>query len=112
MENKYCLVTTANGSAGEVELLARTLVERKLTACMQVLPITSIYYWKEKLEHAPETLLLIQTQTRLYPQMKQALRELHPYNLPEILQLPIQTGLPAYLEWMDAACEGEENGNT
>ncbi len=83
------------------EELATTLVDERLAACINVLPgIRSIYHWEGKRETADETLLLIKTHHRAYPELERRIRELHPYELPEIIAVPVENGLPAYLDWI------------
>ena len=81
--------------------LARTLVERRLAACANVLNgCTSIYRWKGTLEQAEEFPVLIKTRAVRYEELEAAIRELHPYELPEIVAVPAVRGLPDYLEWV------------
>jgi periplasmic divalent cation tolerance protein len=81
--------------------LARALVERRLAACVNVLAgCTSVYRWKGAIESADEVPVLIKTRLSLYPQVEQAIRELHPYELPEIVVLPLHGGLQGYLDWV------------
>jgi len=101
MISKYCVVTCAAGSRAEAGRLADLLVERRLAACVQIVDIASTYSWKGKLEHTQECLLLIKTTAACYPQVESALRENHSYELPEIVQIPIENGLPDYLKWID-----------
>jgi periplasmic divalent cation tolerance protein len=83
--------------------LARTLVERRLAACVNVLgAATSIYRWKGAVESAQEVPVLIKTRTVLYDEVEAAIRELHAYELPEIIAVPVARGLPDYLEWVTA----------
>jgi len=83
--------------------VAHRLVERRLAACVNVLaPCTSVYRWQEKLETAAEVPILIKTTAARYPALEQALRELHPYELPDIVAVPIRDGLAGYLQWVAA----------
>lgn len=83
------------------EKIAEHLVTHKLAACVNVLaPCTSIYHWQGKIEHAQEIPLIIKTTTRNYPAVEQAIQALHPYELPEIIHVPVTGGLPAYLTWL------------
>lgn len=85
--------------------LARTLVERRLAACANVLaPGTSFFRWEGRLEEAPEVPVILKTTAERYPELERALRELHPYDLPEILAFDADGGLPEYLEWVEAQC--------
>lgn len=81
--------------------IARTLVEQQLAACVNLLPaVASVYRWQGQVEEAEEIPLLIKTSHASYPALQDALCALHPYTLPEIIALPIDTGLPAYLDWV------------
>jgi periplasmic divalent cation tolerance protein len=85
------------------EKIAKRLIEGRLAACVNILPgLTSIYTWQDRLETAEEHLLLIKSSSDRYPAIEQAIRELHSYDLPEIIALPIARGLPDYLNWIDA----------
>ncbi|ABE48300.1 divalent-cation tolerance protein CutA [Methylobacillus flagellatus] len=81
--------------------IARELISRKLAACVNLLaPCQSVYQWQGKMETATEIPLLIKTTSLRYPQLEQVIRELHPYELPEIIHVPVTGGLPAYLTWL------------
>jgi periplasmic divalent cation tolerance protein len=86
--------------------LARILVERRLVACANVLaPATSFFRWQGRLEEAPEVPVILKTTAERYPELERALRELHPYDLPEILAFDARQGLTAYLAWIEAECK-------
>lgn len=81
--------------------LARALVERRLAACVNVLAeCTSVYRWQGAIETTTEVPVLIKTTAERYPELEQAIRALHPYELPEIVAVPIRGGLPGYLQWV------------
>jgi periplasmic divalent cation tolerance protein len=81
--------------------LASTLIERRLAACVNVLAeCTSVYRWEGKLEHATEVPLLIKTTATRYPELQSAIHELHSYELPEIIAVPVCEGLAAYRQWV------------
>jgi periplasmic divalent cation tolerance protein len=83
--------------------LARALVDERLAACVNVLSgCASIYRWQGAVETADEIPVLIKTRQSLYPQVEQAIRRLHPYELPEVIAIPVVAGLPAYLQWVCA----------
>jgi periplasmic divalent cation tolerance protein len=87
-------------SAGK---LARALVEKRLAACINILsPCRSVYRWKGEFEDAEEFPMLIKTTRSRYPELEAAIRAGHPYELPEIIAVPLAGGLPAYLEWVEA----------
>src|SRR5690348_15927391 len=95
------LVLTTAGAAEEASRIAQALVERRLAACVNVIaPISSVYRWKEKVEHAQEWLLLIKTTAEASDAVADAIRELHSYELPECVVLSIEGGSEAYLEWI------------
>ncbi len=83
--------------------LAQALVEKRLAACVNVLAeCTSVYRWKEAIETTQEVPLLIKTRAALYPEVEAAIRRHHPYELPEIVAVPMVRGFPGYLEWVVA----------
>jgi periplasmic divalent cation tolerance protein len=85
------------------EKIARLLVEGKLAACVNILPgITSYYRWREQLESAQEHLLLIKSNKDRYSSVETAILENHPYELPEIVAISVEQGLPDYLHWIDS----------
>ncbi len=97
------LVLTNVPERAVAERLAGLLVERRLAACVNILaPCRSVYRWKGAVQHDEEHPMLIKTTVERYPALEQALRAAHPYELPEIVALPIERGLPAYLEWLAA----------
>jgi periplasmic divalent cation tolerance protein len=95
-----CLVTIDDPA--KAAYIARSLVGQKLAACVSIIPeIQSIYLWKEKICDEKEILLLIKTRSDLFNKLKTAVKELHPYEVPEIVALDIQQGLPEYLQWIN-----------
>ena len=81
--------------------IALAVVEARLAACVNILPrVQSIYRWQGAVESAVEVSLLIKTTAATYPALEAAIRERHPYEVPEIIALPISAGLPAYLNWV------------
>ena len=98
------LLVITNAPDRDVALqLAHELVGRKLAACVNILgACTSVYRWNDKLETATEVPLLIKTRAEIYGEVEAAIKDLHPYELPEIIAVPVEHGLPDYLEWVNA----------
>ena len=97
------LVLTNLPDADTAKAVARQLVELRLAACVNILaPCTSVYRWQEQIESATEVPMLIKTTLLRYPALQAALTEAHPYELPEIIAIPLHKGLPAYLAWIGA----------
>jgi periplasmic divalent cation tolerance protein len=90
------------GSAEEADRLARALVERRLAACVNVVPgVVSHYRWQGELQRDEERLLVIKTRAERIDALRDALRELHPYELPELVAFEITAGSEEYLKWLD-----------
>lgn len=97
------LVLTNVPERAAAERLADLLVEQRLAACVNILaPCRSVYRWKDAVQHDEEHPMLMKTTAERYPALEQALRAAHPYELPEIIAVPVERGLPAYLEWVSA----------
>jgi periplasmic divalent cation tolerance protein len=97
------LVLTNLPDAASARALADHLVAERLAACVNILaPCSSVYRWQGRVETAEEVPLLIKTSADRYPALEAAIRARHPYELPEIVAVPLSRGLPAYLEWLAA----------
>ena len=97
------LVLTNLPDRPSAEALATALVEARLAACVSILaPCRSIYRWQNAVETADEVPLLIKTSAACYAALEAAIRARHPYELPEVIALPVTQGLPDYLAWVDA----------
>jgi periplasmic divalent cation tolerance protein len=97
----FQIVLTTCPDAEIAETIARSLVAEGLAACVNVLPpVRSIYTWKGRVETAEEYLLLVKSQRLQYESIERRIRALHPYELPEIVAVPIATGLAGYLAWL------------
>jgi len=95
------IVLTTAGSLEEAEHLARGIVERSLAACINIIPqIQSVYRWQGKVEQATECLLVIKTKISLFEPLRNAIQELHSYELPECVMLEIADGSHPYLNWI------------
>ena len=97
------LVLTNLPDRAAAEKLAEALVAQQVAACVNILaPCRSVYRWKGAVQHDEEHPVLIKTTQERYPALEAAIRAAHPYELPEIIAVPIERGLPAYLEWVAA----------
>lgn len=100
MTDKLLILATA-GSDPEAKQIATTLVERRLAACVNIVPrVASVYRWRGKVEAAEEFLLIIKTVKARQEQVQSALRELHSYELPECVAIAVEGGSAEYLEWI------------
>ena len=103
MPTCYQIILCTCPDKDTAEKIARSLVNDKLAACVNVLPeITSIYLWHEQIESAQELLLLIKADKSCYQAIETSIKKHHPYELPEIIAVPIENGLPEYLHWIDS----------
>ena len=106
MTNKKIVLTTC-GNAADAERIARELLERRLAACVNILPgVRSLYRWKGAVEDDAEWLLLVKTTEGALEGLKAAFREVHPYDVPELVVLPIEDGSAAYLGWLGEQVDG------
>jgi periplasmic divalent cation tolerance protein len=101
MTDKILILTTA-GSEKEAGEIAQALVERRLAACVNVLPkIASVYRWNQNVERAEEWMLVIKTRSGKFAAVRDAIKELHSFDLPECIAVEIHTGSAEYLKWID-----------
>lgn len=96
----YGIVLVTAPSQAEAELLAKTIVEGKLAACVSLLPIRSIYTWQGTLHQEEEWQLVIKTALDRFDELDAKIRSLHSYEVPEIIALPIEAGSAPYLQWI------------
>jgi periplasmic divalent cation tolerance protein len=100
MTDKRIVISTA-GTAEDARKIAHALVERKLAACVNIVPhVESVYRWRGKVESAAESLLLIKTSAENFDAVRGAIRELHSYELPECVAVNIEDGSAEYLQWL------------
>jgi periplasmic divalent cation tolerance protein len=105
MTDKKIILSTT-GSREEAQKIANSLIERKLAACVNIVgPIESVYRWQGGVETSEEFLLIIKTTAAAYERVRDLIRLLHSYELPECVQLSIEDGLPEYLEWIGESVE-------
>jgi periplasmic divalent cation tolerance protein len=100
--SEHVVVLSTVGTAEDAARIARALVERRLAACVNVVPaVRSIYRWKGRVEEDEERMLVIKTRSDRSAALREALVALHPYELPEAIVLPIEAGHAPYLAWID-----------
>ncbi len=96
--NSVVLITTPTRE--EAETLTNQLLKQRLAACVNLLPVSSQYWWKGKMEKAEETLMLVKTERKLIKQIVKHVKKHHSYKVPEVIAIPITNGNKKYLEWI------------
>jgi len=105
MAENTLIVLSTFGSSDEARRVATTLVEERLAACANLLPaVESIYRWKGAVESASETMVIFKTNIDRYYQLETRLKQLHSYEVPEIVAFRAHAGLISYLRWVDDSC--------
>lgn len=100
--DKHILVLTTVPEEKSGQKIATHLLEERLAACVTISPACqSLYWWKEKITKESEHILFIKTKAALYSELEKKIREIHPYEVPEIIVLPIQKGSADYLNWIE-----------
>ncbi len=103
---RIVLITAPAEAAGRI---ARALVEGGLAACVNIVPgLTSVYRWKGKVEESSEVLLVAKTTEGMVGRLLESVRRLHPYEVPEVVSIPIAEGLPEYLKWVSESTSGAD----
>lgn len=97
---QYGVILVTAPTKSEADTIAKTLVTEKLAACVTLLPVHSIYIWQNEVHQEDEWQLLIKSELPRFPELADRIRQLHSYEVPEIIALPILQGLPAYLSWI------------
>lgn len=106
---QYVQVATTVSTKEDAELVARMLVEKGLAACVQVIgPIVSFYRWRGEVETAGEYLCLAKSRPGLFPAIEAAIKEIHPYEVPELIASPLVAGSSDYLAWLDGQLSGRQ----
>jgi periplasmic divalent cation tolerance protein len=101
------MLVLCTAPAGVAEVLARQLVEERACACVNVLPgVRSVFRWQGKVDTADECLLLAKTTRAASANLRERIAALHPYDVPEVLEVAVDGGLPAYLRWLADAVQG------
>jgi periplasmic divalent cation tolerance protein len=96
----YGMVLTTVPAREDGVRLANLLIDEKLAACVQLLPIESFYRWQDRTQNEPETLLLIKTRTALFETAIARIRSAHPYTVPQVVALPFTAGFAGYFDWI------------
>jgi periplasmic divalent cation tolerance protein len=105
MEEEFLLVLSTFPDAETAKRISIELVNEKLVACANILPqVHSIYRWQGKLEEGAETLVFFKSSAARFDELRTKLRQLHPYEVPEIIALNLSAGLPEYLRWVEESC--------
>jgi periplasmic divalent cation tolerance protein len=100
--NKYTVILVTVPDLETGRTIAQRLLENRLCACVTLsAPCRSLYWWEEKITEEKEHILFIKTKTDIYPDLAKKIRDLHPYDVPEIIALPLLRGDPDYLKWID-----------
>lgn len=106
---EYIQIITTTEKKADAEKISQILVEKKLAGCVQIIgPITSTFWWEEKIDKAEEWLCLIKTNKNLYNELEQAIRSVHPYKVPEILAISVITGSKDYLSWLESVLKKKD----
>jgi periplasmic divalent cation tolerance protein len=102
MVEKNIQVVTTVSERSDAEKIARTLLEKRLAACVQIVgPVTSSYWWRGRIETEEEWLCFIKSSESHYEDVERAIKGIHPYEIPEVIAMPIIAGLPDYLMWLN-----------
>ena len=104
MENSgYIVVLITVKDGEEAQKIANSLLKRRQAACVSIVPeVNSHFWWKDKLDSARESLLIVKTKESLLPELMKSVKKIHSYSIPEIIALPIVGGSQDYLDWIDS----------
>lgn len=100
MKNERVVIILSTVPESESPRIAGTLVSEKLVACVNATPVRSCYWWKGEICTDREELLVMKTRESLFPRVMERLKEIHPYEVPEILAIPVWGGYRGYLDWV------------
>ncbi|MGM9997788.1 MAG: divalent-cation tolerance protein CutA [Candidatus Bruticola sp.] len=110
MSSSYYVVLVTVSSASEAKSIARRVLENRLAACVNLVPkISSIYWWEGKIEECRETLMLMKTREDKLTDLIDTIKQLHSYDIPEIVSLPLGVSSEDYLRWIDVSMTSADN---
>lgn len=110
LKPNYTIAITTCPNSNVASQIADILVEKRLAACVNIIPaIESVYQWQGKIEHEKESMLVIKTEHQQLKALESQLIKLHPYDVPEFITIPIESGSKAYLEWITASLKKESS---
>ncbi len=105
----HIVVFITAADAEEARLIADVLLQQKKAACVNIVPgLSSLFWWRDKIDSAKESLLIVKTRASLLDEIIELVKEIHSYDNPEVIALPIVGGSDDYLEWLDEAVEGSD----
>lgn len=106
MTANYLIILSSWPDLTAAQQAAKLLVEQHLAACVKLLPkAQSYYYWEGQLEQSEEVVVIIKTTQQRYEAIAQTIQHIHPYQVPELIALPISQGLPTYLDWIEKSTQ-------
>lgn len=105
--NDNLLVVYVTCPPDKADNIAETLVESKLAACVNILPVKSVYYWQGKLYRDEEKLLVIKSRREVYPKLESKIKEIHPYDVPEVIAIKAEAVQADYLKWVHSQTPDE-----
>jgi len=109
MSSEYSIIVSTFPNKELTKKTAKILVERQLAACVQSFPIESVYLWNDEVHDENEIMLFIKSRTELFEEITTAIKELHPYEVPEIIRIPVSGGLQEYLAWISGCTRKSKN---
>jgi periplasmic divalent cation tolerance protein len=105
----YVVVFVMVSDEKEATKIVRNLLKERLIACANIVgPVSSLFWWKGKIDKASEFLVIMKSRKNLFKKLSERVKELHSYEVPEVIALPITEGLPSYLNWLGASLYGED----
>lgn len=107
--DRYAIALITAGSEVEAEALATALVAAQLAACVNIFPVRSVYTWQGQVQSEPEWQLIVKTARSQFPALEAKVRELHSYDVPEIIAVPLVTGSHPYLRWLGESVQARNS---